>query len=96
MGRPRYQHPSVKRTHPKHGRARWFIRVMVDVLIDRGRTDRKERTIYLGFCDEMGKREAEKARDAQGQPTTTRRWSSRARCYSRTWLRLTKRRRSAA
>jgi integrase len=33
---------------------------MVDVLADRGRTARKEKTLYLGFCDEMGKREAEK------------------------------------
>ena len=60
MGRPRYQRPSVQRTRPKHGRARWFIRVMVDVLADRARTVRKEKTLYLGYCDEMGKREAEK------------------------------------
>lgn len=65
MGRPRYQRPSVQRTYPKHGRARWCIRVMVDVLIDRNQTARKEKTLYLGFCDEMGKREAEKAADAQ-------------------------------
>lgn len=65
MGRPRYQRPSVQRTHPKHGRARWYIRVMVDVLLDRGRTGRREKTLYLGFCDEMGKREAEKAAAAQ-------------------------------
>jgi integrase len=60
MGRPRYQRPSVQRTHPKHGRARWYIRVMIDVLADRARTVRKEKTLHLGFCDEMGKREAEK------------------------------------
>jgi integrase len=60
MGRPRYQRPSVQRTRPKHGRARWYIRVMVDVLCDRGRTARREKTIYLGYCDGMGKREAEK------------------------------------
>jgi integrase len=67
MGRPRYQHPNVKKTSPKLGRARWHVRVMVDVLVDRNRTERKERVIYLGFCDEMGKREAEKERDRQLQ-----------------------------
>jgi len=36
---------------------------MVDVLVDRNRTERKEKTIYLGFCDEMGIREANKERD---------------------------------
>ena len=63
MGRPRYQHPNVKRTAPKNGRARWYVRVMVDVLVDRNRVARREKTLYLGFCDEMGKREAEKKRD---------------------------------
>jgi integrase len=65
MGRPRYQHPNVKRTTPKQGRARWFVRVMVDVLADRNRIARREKVLYLGFCDEMGKREAEKERDKQ-------------------------------
>lgn len=67
MGRPRYQHPNVKRTRPKHGRARWYVRVMVDVLADRNRISRREKVLYLGFCDEMGKREAEKERDKQLQ-----------------------------
>ncbi len=67
MGRPRYQHPNVKRTRPKHGRARWYVRVMVDVLADRNRIARREKALYLGFCDKMGKREAEKERDKQLQ-----------------------------
>ena len=61
MGRPRYQHPNVLKTKGK--RPRWYIRVMVDVLVDRNRTERKEQAIYLAFCDEKGKREAEKLRD---------------------------------
>lgn len=65
MGRPRYHHPNVKRTRPKNGRARWYVRVMVDVLVDRNRIERHEKTIYLGYCDEKGKREAEKERDKQ-------------------------------
>jgi integrase len=65
MGRPRYQKPSVGKTAPKLGRARWYVRVMVDVLVNRNQLERKEKTIYLGFCDEMGKRQAEKERDRQ-------------------------------
>ena len=61
MGRPRYQHPSVLKTNGK--RPRYYIRVMIDVLVDRNRMGRKEQPNYLGFCDEMGKREAEKLRD---------------------------------
>lgn len=67
MGRPRYQHPSVKRTTPKQGRGRWYVRVMVDTLVGRNIIGRREKTLYLGFCDEMGKREAEKKRDLQLQ-----------------------------
>lgn len=63
MGRPRYQHPSVFKTKPKKGRAQWYVRVMIDPLIDRHIKGRSEKTLYLGFCDEMGKREAEKERD---------------------------------
>jgi hypothetical protein len=67
MGRPRYQHPSVQRTMSKNGRARWYVRVMVDVLVDRNRVDPREKTIYLGFCDEKGKRGAGKERDRELQ-----------------------------
>lgn len=63
MGRRRYQHPNILKTEAK--RPQWYYRVMVDVLVDRNRTGRREKAIYLGFCDEMGKREAEKARDAK-------------------------------
>lgn len=67
MGRPRYQKPSVKKTTPKHGRARWYVRVRVDVLAGRNQLARRENVLYLGYCDEMGKREAEKERDRQLQ-----------------------------
>jgi hypothetical protein len=36
---------------------------MVDVLIDRNRTVRKEQAIYLGYVNEIGKRQAERIRD---------------------------------
>jgi len=61
MGRRRYQHPNVLKT--KTGRPRWFVRVMVDVLVDRNRVGRREKAIYLAYVDETGKREAEKLRD---------------------------------
>lgn len=63
MGRRRYQHPNVLKT--KTARPQWFYRVMIDVLIDRNRIGRKEKAVYLGFVDEMGKREAEKLRDVK-------------------------------
>ena len=61
MGRPRYLHPIV--LNPRGKRPRWYVRGMVDVLVDRNRTERKEQPIYLGWCEEIGKREAEKLRD---------------------------------
>jgi integrase len=61
MGRPRYQRPSVLKTNAK--RPQWYVRVVIDVLADSNRLERKEQAIYLGFCSEMGKREAEKLRD---------------------------------
>lgn len=43
-------------------RSRWYIRAVVDVLVDRNRTERREKTIYLGLCSEVSKREAQKLR----------------------------------
>jgi len=63
MGRPRYQHPNVKKTKPKEGRARWYVRFRIDVLADRNRMERREQIIYLGFCDEISEKEAKKERD---------------------------------
>jgi integrase len=57
----RYQKPSVFRTKSK--RPEWYFRARVDVLVAPGETARPQKPFYLGFCDEMGKREAEKARD---------------------------------
>jgi integrase len=61
MGRRRYQHPNVLKTDAK--RPQWYYRIMIDVLVDRNRIGRREKAVYLGYCDEMGKREAEKLRD---------------------------------
>ena len=62
MARRRYQHPKVHATEAK--RAQWYFRARVDVLTDSNVVGRREKTYYLGFCDELGKREAEKQRDA--------------------------------
>lgn len=61
MARRRYQHPRVHRT--KAVRPQWYFRARVDVLTDSRKIGRKEKTYYLGFCDEVGKRDAEKLRD---------------------------------
>ncbi len=61
MGRRRYQKPSVLKTFAK--RPQWYYRIVVDVLVDRDKTERREKWVYLGYVDEIGKREAEKLRD---------------------------------
>lgn len=62
MGRRRAQHPSIFKTQSR--RPEWYFRARVDVLKAPGEKGRVERTYYLGYCDEMGKKGAEKARDA--------------------------------
>lgn len=62
MARRRYQMPSVHKTDGK--RPQWYVRYMVDVIVGPGITARREVTKYLGSCKEVGKREAEKLRDA--------------------------------
>lgn len=66
MGRPRLQHPSVLKTKSK--RPRWYIRPVIDVILDRREIGRKEKPIYLGFCDEMGIQEAKRLRDEKMRP----------------------------
>lgn len=64
MGRRRYQKPSVFKT--RGGRPEWYFRARVDVLVskdDKRQTVRREQTYYVGYVDEIGKREAEKRRD---------------------------------
>jgi integrase len=64
LGRRRYQRPGVFRT--RGGRPEWYFRARVDVRITSDgapNTIRREQTYYLGYCDEIGKREAEKRRD---------------------------------
>jgi integrase len=63
MGRPRYQNPELQKTEAK--RPQWYIRARIDVLVDRNRTERKEVPIYFGYCDELGKREAERLKAAK-------------------------------
>jgi integrase len=64
LGRRRYQKPSVFKTKGK--RPEFFFRARVDVLISSGEarsTVRREQAYYVGYVDEIGKREAEKRRD---------------------------------
>ncbi len=61
MGRRQYQRPNVFKTAAK--RPQWFFRVRVATITSNG-IKRPLKPYYLGFCDEMGKREAERQRDA--------------------------------
>jgi integrase len=65
MGRHRFQRPNVFKTRGK--RPEWFFRARIDVLNRNSdgttKTDRKEKPYFLGYVDEIGKREAEKRRD---------------------------------
>lgn len=62
MGRPKHTLPPVHQTAAK--RPRWFFRAQVDVTLGPGITARRERPYYLGYCKDVGKRAAEKQRDA--------------------------------
>ena len=73
MARRRFQMPSVER----RGRRKkyWQVRYRVDVLVGKGRVDRKQKTKFLGYCPtttdplrrrgrgEITKREAERLRN---------------------------------
>lgn len=61
MGRRRHQNPKIKKTAAKE--ARWYFRYRVDVLVSPGQTEYVERTKHLGYCKDLGKREAERLRD---------------------------------
>src|SRR5579859_7023498 len=61
LGRKRYQHPSIMQTKGK--RPQWYFRARVDVLGDGRIAGRKEQAYYLGFLDQVGRREAERQRD---------------------------------
>ncbi len=63
MGRRRHQHPSVFKTKAKC--PQWYFRVVLDVLTGARTIERRESTIYLGDAGEIGKREAERRRDAK-------------------------------
>lgn len=60
MGRPKHTLPPVHKTDA--ARRRWFFRAQVDVLVGL-QPERREKPYYLGYCDEQGKRAAEKQRD---------------------------------
>ena len=53
MGRRRCQQPSVFKT--ESARPEWYFRARIDVLVGPGKTQRRERTLDLGFVDEIGK-----------------------------------------
>jgi integrase len=61
MGRRHYQHPKVLRT--RTARPQWYIKVVKYRWVGNRPVEPKPERIYLGYCDEMGKRDAEKARD---------------------------------
>lgn len=63
MGRRRYQRPNVRRTQSKH--PQWWFKARTDVIGEEdGERRRVEIPHYLGYCKDVTKREAEKARDA--------------------------------
>ena len=55
--------PAAKRFKTNSKRPEWYFRARIDVLVGPGQTARKEKPFYLGYVDEMGKRDAEKARN---------------------------------
>jgi integrase len=61
MARREHQLPSVLRQDGL--RPYWYIRYRVRVLIGKNQTRRIERWNRLGYCDEIGKRQAERLRD---------------------------------
>lgn len=64
MGRRRYQKPNVFKSLGKN--PMWYFRARVDTLTSVGEKksiERPETRYYLGYCAEIGKREAEKRRD---------------------------------
>ena len=60
--RRRYQMPSVLK-EVNCRRPYWFIRYRMDRLTDANKTTRAETRKMLGYCDEIGKREAERIRN---------------------------------
>jgi len=54
--------PNVQRSRGK--RPYFYVRYRVRVLVGRNQFERKEKQHFLGYCDEMSKREAERQRDA--------------------------------
>ncbi len=61
MARREYQNPPLKKS--KGARPFWYIRYRRKVLIGKGQIDRVQKQQSLGYCDEMGKREAERKRE---------------------------------
>ena len=61
MARREHQLPNVLRQDGP--RPYWYIRYRVRVLVTRNEIRREEKWNRLGYCDEMGKRQAERRRD---------------------------------
>jgi len=61
MARREYQNPPLRKS--KSTRPFWYIRYRRKVLIGKGQIERVQKQQSLGYCDEIGKREAERLRE---------------------------------
>ena len=61
MARREHQMPNVLRQEGP--RPYWYVRYRVKVLVGKNRVKRQDKWHRLGYCDKMGKREAERVRD---------------------------------
>jgi len=62
MGRDSYQELKLRKTKGK--RPKWYAKYAVNEISGPGTTKRVEKRAYFGLCSEVGKREAERLRDA--------------------------------
>jgi len=61
MARREYQNPPLKKSKGK--RPFWYIRYRRKVLIGKGQIERAQKQQSLGYCDEVGVREAQRQRE---------------------------------
>ncbi len=61
MARREHQMPNVLRQEGP--RTYWYVRYRVKILVGKNRVKRQEKWHRVGYCDKMGKREAERVRD---------------------------------
>ncbi|MDE2106622.1 MAG: hypothetical protein KGL39_55920, partial [Patescibacteria group bacterium] len=64
MARPRRQAPKLRRSKTKDGKSdRWWFRAYVDIRDSSGNVKHTDKAIHVGYCSEMGKREAQSIMD---------------------------------